>query len=93
MLIYTISDADAHLTDVPPPAQRSLLVEDSQSLDFMTIIESSDSSKDVIEKYNENLSTGSSPTWLDDDFEQATLSDIEVHSRSRRVLCRISFLV
>ena len=81
MLIYTISDADAHLTDVPPPAQRSFLAKNSQSLEFTTSIESSDSSKDVIEKYNENLSTGNSPIWLKEDFEQATLSDIEVHSR------------
>ena len=84
MLIYTISDADAHLTDVPPTAQNSFLVEDSQSLDFITSIESSDTSKDVIEKYNENLSTGSSPTWLEDDFEQATLSDIEVRFFKRK---------
>ena len=79
MFIYTIADADAHLTDATPsPVQKSLLVEDAQILDFITSIESSDNSKDVIEKYNENLSTGRTPTWLGDDFKPASLSDIEV---------------
>ena len=79
MFIYTIADADAHLTDATPsPVQKSLLVEDAQILDFITSIESSDNSKDVIEKYNENLSTGSTPSWLEDDFKPASLSDIEV---------------
>ena len=79
MLIYTIADADAHLTDAAPSSvQKQLFIEDSQILDFITSIESSDSSKDVIEKYNDNFSTGTTPTWLEDDFKQASLSDIEV---------------
>ena len=79
MFIYTIADADAHLTDATPsPVQKSLLIEDAQILDFITSIESSDNSKDVIEKYNENLSSGRTPSWLEDDFKPASLSDIEV---------------
>jgi len=41
---------------------------------------SSGSSKDVVEKYNENLSS-QKPSWLENDFTQASISDIQIEDK------------
>lgn len=76
VFVYNIADADAHLDDriSIKPASRTL---ESNTLNFITAITSSQSSKQVIDAYNDNLSS-QKPTWLESDFTKATLSDIEI---------------
>ena len=77
VFVYNITDADAHFNDrisIKPAATRTL---ESNTLNFITAIVSSQSSKQVIDAYNDNLSS-QKPTWLESDFTKASLSDIQV---------------
>lgn len=76
VFVYNITDADAHFEDriSITPAARTL---ESNKLNFITAITSSQSSKQVIDAYNDNLSS-QMPTWLESDFTKASLSDIQV---------------
>ena len=77
VFVYNITDADAHFNDrisIKPAATRTL---ESNTLKFITAIVSSQSSKQVIDAYNDNLSS-QKPTWLESDFTKASLSDIQV---------------
>lgn len=76
VFVYNITDADSHLdelqTYVASPAATK-----SDTLTYLTVIVSSDNSKQVVEKYNENLS-GQKPAWLENDFQEASISSIQV---------------
>ena len=74
--MYNITDADSHLEVSQTQATRYTATS-SDALTYLTVIVSSDSSKQVVEKYNENLSN-EQPEWLENDFSQASISNIQV---------------
>ena len=74
--MYNITDADSHLEVSQTQVTRNAATS-SDTLTYITVIVSSDSSKQVVEKYNENLSN-EQPEWLENDFSQASISNIQV---------------